>query len=198
MKTLLSALVSLVFVALVNAHFQIAFPPPRGSFVAAEEPTFCDGFTNVTTNRTEFPLSGGFITLNSEHPHWSAAFYISNTTNPNSFNDFSQVNRFFQLDGEGSFCIPLDLAASNFTGLQNGQNITIQMLYDGGDGNLFQCSDITLTNNTSSISSVSCTNSTDTNSTTNSTQSGTLGVTPFSDIKHLGLLAIVLIISLIM
>lgn len=41
MKTLLSALVSLVFVALVNAHFQIAFPPPRGSFVAAEEPTFC-------------------------------------------------------------------------------------------------------------------------------------------------------------
>ena len=56
-----------------------------------------------------------------------AAFYISNTMNPNSFNDFSQVNRFFQLDGEGSFCIPLDLAASNFTGLQNGQNITIQV-----------------------------------------------------------------------
>ena len=104
-----------------------------------------DGFTNVTTNRTTFPLSQGFISLNSEHPQWSgkstllryavtlnqyllsAAFYIVNNTNPNSFSDFLQVNSFFQLQGEGSFCIPLDLATSNFTGLHNGQNVTIQV-----------------------------------------------------------------------
>ena len=29
-----------------------------------------DGYTNVTTNRTDFPLGQGFITLNSEHPKW--------------------------------------------------------------------------------------------------------------------------------
>ncbi len=71
----------------VNAHFQLAFPPPRGSFDDNNEVNFCgnvarflsirglifalDNYSNAVSNRSEFPLSGGFITLNSEHPTWS-------------------------------------------------------------------------------------------------------------------------------
>jgi hypothetical protein len=58
----------------------------------------------------------------------SAAFYVSTDENPNSFTKFSQVNSFFQLSGEGMFCIPLDLSSSNVTGLHDGQNVTIQVL----------------------------------------------------------------------
>jgi hypothetical protein len=57
-----------------------------------------------------------------------AAFYVSTDSNPNSFSKFSQVNSFFQLTGEGMFCIPLNLASSNVTGLHDGQNVTIQVL----------------------------------------------------------------------
>ncbi|KAJ3571347.1 hypothetical protein NP233_g3816 [Leucocoprinus birnbaumii] len=205
MKTILSAFVLLISTVVVNAHFQISFPPPRGRFVEDNEPNFCDGYTNVTTNRTQFPLTGGFITLNSEHPQWSAAFYISNSSNPNSFNDFTQVNSFFQVSGEGGFCIPLNFATSNFTGLQNGENVTIQMLFNGGDGNLFQCADVTLTDNNSSISSVSCSNATQsTNSSSGSgsgsggSGSGALGLASSFDVKLLGFLALVSLVPCFM
>ncbi|KAF9042093.1 hypothetical protein BJ165DRAFT_1331430, partial [Panaeolus papilionaceus] len=127
----------------VHAHFQLQYPPPRGVFVEDDEPSFCDGYTNPTANRTRFPLTGGVFSWNSEHPDWVSAFFIS-TTNATSFNDFSQVNAFFQATGEGVVCVSLDLKSSNATGLTNGQNVTVQVLFDGGDGALYQCADLTL------------------------------------------------------
>lgn len=78
----------LSFAAIASAHFQLQFPPPRGPFTAANEPTFCgvfrcwwnnypahcrplDGYNNPAANRTQFPLTGGFYSLNSEHPQWT-------------------------------------------------------------------------------------------------------------------------------
>jgi hypothetical protein len=74
-------------ITVVNAHFQLAFPEPRGPFDDDNEVNFCgnetrflsilvlmfmaDNYINAVSNRSEFPLSGGFITLNSEHPQWS-------------------------------------------------------------------------------------------------------------------------------
>lgn len=74
-------------ITIVNAHFQLAFPPPRGPFDDDNEVNFCgnetrflsirvlmfttDNYINAVSNRSEFPLSGGFFTLNSEHPQWS-------------------------------------------------------------------------------------------------------------------------------
>jgi hypothetical protein len=71
----------------VNAHFQLAFPPPRGLFDDDNEVNFCgkvarfvfvrvlmsvvDNYVDAVSNRSEFPLKGGFVTLNSEHPKWS-------------------------------------------------------------------------------------------------------------------------------
>lgn len=39
--------------------------------------TFIDGYGTPAANRTEFPLSGGFFTLNSEHPQWTSQFCFS-------------------------------------------------------------------------------------------------------------------------
>jgi len=56
-----------------------------------------------------------------------AGVTLSTKANPTSFDDFTQVNTFFQLNGEGGFCIPLDFKSSNFTGLKDGQNVTVEV-----------------------------------------------------------------------
>jgi hypothetical protein len=71
----------------VNAHFELAYPEPRGVFDDDNEVDFCgnvscflsirvlifaaDNYINAVDNRTEFPLSGGYVSLSSFHPTWS-------------------------------------------------------------------------------------------------------------------------------
>ena len=45
---------------------------------------------------------------------------------------------FFQVTGEGAFCFPVDLKAAGLDGVQDGTNVTLQFVFDGGDGELFQ------------------------------------------------------------
>ncbi|KAK0465336.1 uncharacterized protein EV420DRAFT_1513926 [Desarmillaria tabescens] len=161
-------LIAAVFASVASAHFQLQFPEPRGTFDEDNEPTFCDGYTSVAQNRTEFPLDSGFFSLNSEHPSWTAAVYLSTSSNPTSFDNFSQIVPFFQLSGEGLFCLPLNLSSTNATGLTSGQNATIQILYNGGDSNLYQCADLTLMGNFSLSQSIDATCK---NSSSNSTDS---------------------------
>lgn len=47
---------------------------------------------------------------------------------------------YFQTSGEGMFCFPIDIATSGVSGIQNGANVTIQVIFDGGDGVLYQVS----------------------------------------------------------
>ncbi|KAG5650441.1 hypothetical protein H0H81_012265 [Sphagnurus paluster] len=167
------ALLMLALAAVVNAHFQLQYPPPRGVFVEDNEPTFCDGYNTPASNRSIFPLTGGFFTMNSEHPQWTAGVIIATTQDPTSFNNFTQAKPFFQETGEGIFCIPLNFADnSNTTSLQDGQNITIQIVFDGGDGNLYQCADLTLSSSFTIPSNVTCSNAT-ASSTTGSTGTST-------------------------
>jgi hypothetical protein len=44
------------------------------------------------------------------------------------------------MSGEGIFCFPLNLAASGVAGVKDGANVTIQIQFNGGDGDLFQVS----------------------------------------------------------
>lgn len=164
------ALLVLALATVVNAHFQLQFPPPRGPFVEDNEPKFCDGYNTPAANRSTFPLSGGFFTLNSEHPQWTSGILVSTSENPTSFNNFNQVVPFFQTQGEGLFCIPLDFAShANSTQLKDGQNVTIQIVFDGGDGNLYQCADLTLSSNFKISPDVKCSNATGNSASTTST-----------------------------
>lgn len=45
---------------------------------------------------------------------------------------------YFQTSGEGMFCFPIDIMASGISGIQDGANVTIQVIFDGGDGILYQ------------------------------------------------------------
>ncbi|KAF5368420.1 hypothetical protein D9758_002371 [Tetrapyrgos nigripes] len=149
------------FASIAAAHFQLQFPGPRGPFVEDDEPKFCDGFDNPATNRTQFPLSGGFYALNSEHPTWTVFTLLSNSSNPTKFSDFEQVTPFAQLNGEGVFCLPLDFSTSqnaSSMGLKAGDNVTIQIEFVADDGRLFQCADLTLSDSVDIASAFSCTN----------------------------------------
>jgi len=135
------------------------------------EVNFCDSYVQAVSNRSEFPLSGGFVTLNSEHPSWTLAILISTVQDPTSFNNFTNSSGGQQLarnfasgSGEGGFCIPLDLNNTGIGGVQNGANVTLQYVFNGGDGTLYECSDLTLSNNFSIPSNISCTNATSTSS----------------------------------
>ncbi|OBZ78839.1 hypothetical protein A0H81_00551 [Grifola frondosa] len=138
------------------------------------EPTFCDGYPSAVSNRTVFPASGGFISLNSEHPKWTLGVMISTVQDPISFDNFTSggqfqyTTAFFQTTGEGAFCMPVDLTASGISGVKSGANVTIQLVFDGGDGQLYQCADLTLADVTIP-SNISCTNATDSISTPVST-----------------------------
>ncbi|KAF8480957.1 hypothetical protein DFH94DRAFT_737059 [Russula ochroleuca] len=159
-------------ITVVNAHFQLAFPPPRGPFDDDNEVNFCDNYINAVSNRSEFPLSGGFVTLNSEHPKWSLGILLSTAQDPTSFNNFTNssggqqlARNFASATGSGGFCIPLDLSNTGISGVSDGANVTLQFLYNGGDGNLYQCADLTLAQNFTIPSNITCSNSTATNST---------------------------------
>jgi len=165
-----------------SAHFQMQFPEPRGVFVEDNEPTFCDGYTNAVSNRTTFPLSNGVIVLNSEHPVWTVGVLVSTKQNPTSFNDFNNgtggnqlaVN-FFQTSGEGLACFNIDLSKSGIDGVNDGANITLEVAFDGGDGQLYQCADLTLSSSISvpSNATSSCKNITSAESNTTGTGTAT-------------------------
>ncbi|KAG1749698.1 uncharacterized protein EDB91DRAFT_1046516 [Suillus paluster] len=170
------ALVAFISTA-VQAHFQLQYPIPRGPFVQDSEPTFCDGYTNAVDNRTVFPLSNGVINMNSEHPLWSAGVIVSTYQNPINFSDFNSSSgyqlavQFFQQSGEGDYCFPIDLATSNIAGVKDGANVTIQIVFDGGDGTLYQCADLTLSANVTTPTGTTsdCTNVTSSSSTATTT-----------------------------
>ncbi|KAF9042094.1 hypothetical protein BJ165DRAFT_1327426, partial [Panaeolus papilionaceus] len=153
--------------ASANAHFRLLYPGPRGAFVAADEPKFCGGHTDVTTNRTVFPLSGGIFSVRAGHPGWTAGVIISTVSNPNNFDNFTAngqqqlVRGFAHEDNAGTFCMPLNISAANIPGVGDGSNVTIQVVFEGGDGNLYQCADLTLSANLTSVSDFTCENATD-------------------------------------
>jgi len=142
-----------------SAHFQLQYPPPRGPFVMNQEPNFCDGYTNSVPNRTVFPLNGGSISLNSEHPLWTFGVQLSTLSNPQNFGNFTEAVPFFQVSGEGTYCFPVDLAASGLSGVQNGANVTLLFVFDGGDDQLYQCADLTLSSD-APAASFQCQNAT--------------------------------------
>ncbi|KAG1757901.1 hypothetical protein EDB19DRAFT_1659702 [Suillus lakei] len=150
-----SIAIAAVLSTAVRAHFQMQYPIPRGPFVEDSEPSFCDGYTDAVDNRTVFPLSNGIINMNSEHPLWSAGVIVSTDQDPNTFSDFNSssgyqiVVPFFQQSGEGLYCFSIDLAAAavNESGIKDGANVTIQVVFNGGDGELYQCADLTLSAN---------------------------------------------------
>lgn len=63
---------------------------------------------------------------------------LSTAQNPTNFANFTQAVDFFSGDLPGNICFPVDFGNTNISGLQDGANVTVQMVFDAGDGRLYQ------------------------------------------------------------
>lgn len=70
---------------------------------------------------------------------------ISTAPDPNNFANFTDskgnyqmVVQYFSTSGEGEFCAPINISAAGIDGLKDGANVTLQFVFSGGDGNLYQ------------------------------------------------------------
>ncbi|EIW67915.1 hypothetical protein TREMEDRAFT_40062 [Tremella mesenterica DSM 1558] len=150
----------------VLAHFTLDYPTSRG-FSDDDEPKFCGGFNDVET-RQPFPLTQAPIWIDSHHTTASVVAFISTSETPTSFDDFNKTSNgtsiplltnFFQVH-EGEYCWNVDFSSLNI-GLTNGSLVTLQIQFDGGDGFLFQCTDLVLLSDFTPPSNVNCTSNED-------------------------------------
>lgn len=132
-----NALLALALLPLTLAHFQLTFPKARG-FSEDTESTFpCGGFDDVQQQRTDFPISGGPIQLNLEHPQTNIAVYMAIGDNPGS--GFSIVARQqLTVDGLGNFCFgSINLPSS--VNVSDGTKASIQVVTNNHEsGGLYQ------------------------------------------------------------
>jgi len=146
---------ALALASIAAAHFTLDYPPTRGFDEDNEPKAICGGFDTIK-NRTSFPLSGGQLQITSHHTKASVFAEISFNSNPNSFTQFNTssdgknypflipVNQI----AEGPACWNLNVSSLNVPEAKNGTNATIVVLFDGGDGTLYQCADLVLSSDT--------------------------------------------------
>lgn len=79
------------------------------------------------------------------HGPCSVGVLIATVSDPDNFANFSSssgqqqlVVQYFETQGEGAFCAPINISAANIPGVQSGANVTVQFVFDGGDGELYQ------------------------------------------------------------
>jgi len=152
-----SMLLTLLLLPLLTAaHFVLNNPPPRGSD-EAKLPTFpCAGYP-VSANRSDWPISGGKISLTMGHDQTLVQVLLG------IGNDVGEAFNYvllptIQQQGFGSFCIT-DLQMPIGLNVNDGTNATIQVVTNGDpNGGLYYCADITF--RTSVISIASCVNAT--------------------------------------
>lgn len=97
------------------------------------------GFDTVQT-RTQVPLKNAFVEINSGHTSYSYVVNVVAKNDPVTA-DFSTTSELVQVSsGTRSYpqaaCLSLNL--SNSTSIINGTNATIQVIFNGGDGLLYQ------------------------------------------------------------
>lgn len=136
------------------------------SFLAHRSSYFLEGgYTNPSGNRTVFPLEGGFFKISTGHPDWTGkrphllaatknpllthscligGVMISTEQNATSFDDFKDggddqwIRNLASSPEAGDICVPFNLTNSGIDGIEDGANVTIQIVLTGSDGNLYQ------------------------------------------------------------
>lgn len=152
--------VALVSLQTVLAHYTVTYPSSRG-FDETKEPTApCGGFDTVGT-RTPFPLKGGFVEINSGHTSYSYVVNLLVKDAPTTA-DFSNSTANVQVaTGTRAYpqaaCLSLDDLSKN-ADAKAGAEATLQIVYNGGDGQLYQCIDVTLADSVSDWNSTMCVN----------------------------------------
>ncbi|EAT85315.1 hypothetical protein HBI56_072260 [Parastagonospora nodorum] len=146
-----NTLLALALIPASLAHFTLDWPKARG-FDDDKEPDFpCGGFNDVSSQRADFPISGGPIQLNMGHEQTNVAVYLAIGDNPgNAFNVVMRQQ--FVVTGLGDFCMG-QLSVPAGVNVTDGTKATIQVVSNAhGEGGLYQCSDVTFRSNSLSQS----------------------------------------------
>ncbi|KAF3048001.1 hypothetical protein E8E12_005723 [Didymella heteroderae] len=140
------SLLALALTPVAFAHFNLKYPSTRG-FDEDKEPSFpCGGFDTVSSQRTDFPISGGPIQLTMGHQQSNVGVYLAVGDNPGD--GFSTVlYPQFQVSGLGNFCLG-DVSIPSSLNVTEGTKATIQVIIkaQGEDTALYQCSDVNMVN----------------------------------------------------
>ena len=133
-------IVALISAHTVLAHFQLTYPASRG-FDETKEPTApCGGFDSIGS-RVQVPLKNAFVEINSEHTSYTYTVSVLVNNSP-VVADFSTSNLTQVATGSRNYpesaCLPMDLSKN--TAIKDGANATIQVVFNGGDGSLYQVS----------------------------------------------------------
>ncbi|KAF2131057.1 hypothetical protein P153DRAFT_365664 [Dothidotthia symphoricarpi CBS 119687] len=136
-----TALTTLSLLPLALAHFTLEWPEARG-FSDDTSTTFpCGGFNTVSSNRTNFPTSGGPIQLDMEHTQTNLAVYLALGDNPGGNFNTILLPQLSQ-QGLGDFCMGMVNIPANLN-VSAGTLATIQVVSNGdGGGGLYQCADV--------------------------------------------------------
>lgn len=134
---------------LATAHFGIEYPEWRADTLMVEDGPYsqydypCANVPDGTGNRTQWPLSGGAVSLELHHA-WTYVFVnLGLGDNVTNFN-ISLTPEFLNVTGNGTFCLPL-LELPEGLVANNGTNASIQVVTVGQSGTaLYNCADIIL------------------------------------------------------
>jgi hypothetical protein len=138
-----NTLLALSFVPLTFAHFELTFPKARGFNDESESSFPCGGFDTVSSERTNFPISGGPIQLSMGHPQTNVAVYMAIGDNPGS--GFSIVaKQQLTVEGLGNFCLG-SVSVPAGLNVSDGTLASIQVVSNAHEaGGLFQVSSRTI------------------------------------------------------
>ncbi|OJJ98450.1 hypothetical protein ASPACDRAFT_1881849 [Aspergillus aculeatus ATCC 16872] len=146
--------------------------PPDRAWGAAQDRTAPCGSSAGVTNRTEFPLTNGAVSLVLQTESYSVNLAISYDNNPTSNSDFSTIvssSNFPDLD-PGHECYSVPNPPSTIT---TGSNATLQLKYvsdfdNDGNETYYACADITYVPLASFDTSIPCFNVSEATSTDSS------------------------------
>lgn len=133
-----TSIIALALAPAALAHFNLKYPSSRG-FDEDKESTFpCGGFDTVSSQRSDFPITGGPIQINLGHQQTNVAVYLAVGDNPDGFSIV--LHDQFQVAGFGDFCLGNVSIPSNLN-ITEGTKASIQVITNAhGDGGLYQVS----------------------------------------------------------
>jgi hypothetical protein len=77
-------------------------------------------------------------------PELPVGALLSASSSPQSFADFNISGQqvlalpYSKQTGEGVYCLPIDIGKLGLSDVKDGANVTLQIVFNGGDGNLYQ------------------------------------------------------------
>ncbi|KAK2740458.1 hypothetical protein FQN57_006085 [Myotisia sp. PD_48] len=144
--------------SLVSAHFDVDYPYWRGDSFSTQYTRPCGG-VNVTNNRTDWPLDGGSLLFNPTH-HWAITYVNLGLGQDDAIVFNISLVEGFNQTGNGTFCFP-KIQIPEGLPISAGTNASLQVIQLGELGSaLYNCADITFTDDAQLLSSDECSNST--------------------------------------